>query len=221
MSRGDMGSFPSAPVSRRQRLARLPGRSGDRVFGSRSIDFRPMGSGVDMGLWRTPYRKHLTGVRQELPQQPRQRLPIRMDRRSPRLTAQIRPIGLGRPTRRWGLTTTRNDSLKATSVRHWFVVADGPDRGNVAASHGTIRACVRPGEGSRRTSGRSPHGDACGRGHPAGLARVPGNRPTIELPQPAGRAVPAPGQVQRRADLAAPARGGRPRRPDLAPASSA
>ncbi len=53
-----------------------------------------------------------------------------------------------------------------------------------------------------------------GRGCDRTLARVQGT-PHHALAQPAGRAVLAPGQVQRRADLAAPARGGRPRRPDL------
>ena len=57
------------------------------------------------------------------------------------------------------------------------------------------------------------HGDACGRGRPAALARLPG-RADGGAAQPAGGTVPAAGQIQRRADLVAPARRGRTRRPD-------
>ena len=65
---------------------------------------------------------------------------------------------------------------------------------------------------------RSRHGgqdvNKAGRGRDRTLARVQGT-PHHALAQSTGRAIPAPGQVQRRTHLAAAARGGRPRRPDL------
>ena len=64
---------------------------------------------------------------------------------------------------------------------------------------------------------RSRHGgqdvNQAGRGCDRTLAGVQGT-PHHALAEPAGRALPAPGQVQRRAHLAAPARRGRTRRPD-------
>ena len=60
------------------------------------------------------------------------------------------------------------------------------------------------------------HVNGCCAGRNSGtVAQVQGRHGKSGLAQPAGRAVPAAGEVQRRAHLGAPARGGRARRPDL------
>ena len=111
----------------------------------------------------------------------------------------------GRAGRRCGLDG-RRIGRPGTSPRRRRRPAIATGRRTSAPLH---RMCPLP---------RSRHGgqdvNQAGRGRDGTLAGVQGT-PHHALAQPAGRTLPAPGQVQRRADLAAPARGGRPRRPDL------
>ena len=79
----------------------------------------------------------------------------------------------------------------------------------VAAAHAPDAGCAGP---LVRPVMEGKDANQAGRGRDRTLARVQGAAHHA-LAQPPGRALLAPGQVQRRADLAATARGRRPRRP--------